>query len=231
MRGTSTLLLIDERGIIVNFWTGRLQPDQVAAVFEALGKRQAVRAKHVGGDRREEATKGRTKVQYKLAGVTLLALACAATFAASAGQVGSKMIYLNQIPNARNAVWVTGVYIAGQKVQTGNYSIRAETDPGARAPSWVKPAIAVQADDKWIKNMTISFTNRTDKTITCVKFGLWFPDTKGANTPNSMTMYPLRLGQRPASALFWADGSKMPPDTGTPLFSGTGTEHYHLVRG
>ena len=156
--------------------------------------------------------KSGSKMQHTLAGAALLVLACAAMFAASTGQLGNKMIYMNQIENVWDAVRVTGVYIAGQKVETGNYNFHGESEPG----------VAVQADNNWIKNTTIAFTNRTDETISCATFHLWFPDTKGANSPNSMTMYTLRIGRRPASALFLANGSKIPPDTGSPFLLAPG---------
>jgi hypothetical protein len=39
VRGTPTLLLVNDAGVVTDVWTGKLQPDQEAQVLAALGKK------------------------------------------------------------------------------------------------------------------------------------------------------------------------------------------------
>ena len=40
VRGTPSLVLVDDSGVVKNFWVGRLRPDQETVVLDALGKRK-----------------------------------------------------------------------------------------------------------------------------------------------------------------------------------------------
>jgi hypothetical protein len=41
IRGTPTLLLVNDAGVVTDIWTGKLQPDQEVEVLAALGKKNA----------------------------------------------------------------------------------------------------------------------------------------------------------------------------------------------
>jgi hypothetical protein len=142
----------------------------------------------------------------------LAALACSIAVAASlrhSGQLITRVVNIDWVHNTLYAVRITQVAVAGQKVPFGEFALHLENRDGT----------PFEADEDWLKNMTVTFTNRTDKVIVCAGIMLWFPETKGANHefPNATTMYLIRVGQRPESALYRRDGSKMQPDTNKPL--------------
>lgn len=100
-----------------------------------------------------------------------------------------------------DAVGITEVAVGGRRVEVGEFSIHED-----------RPGLPFQADDDWLKNMTISVRNRTDKTIICGEVRLWFPET-ALGPDHAQTAYLLRFGQRPESARYHKDGSKILPDT------------------
>ena len=132
----------------------------------------------------------------------IAALVCSA---AVAGSLGMKVVNIDWLNNIRDAVRITQVSVAGKNVPLGEFALHLEGRDGT----------PFEADDDWLKNMTITLKNRTDKVIVCAEITLWFPETKGANPdhPNATAAYMIKVGQRPASALYHRDGSKIPPDT------------------
>jgi hypothetical protein len=151
--------------------------------------------------------------QQKLVGV-LSVLAClaqagwlgwhtASVAAANFGQsLGTKVVDMQEIQRVWDAVRITGVTVGTQQIETGVSGARGE----------IKPGVQFQADEDWLKNMSISLTNRTDKPIVCAQLRLWFPDTGDGTTIRPMTNYKVTVGQRPESSLYYANGSKIPPD-------------------
>jgi hypothetical protein len=127
--------------------------------------------------------------------------------AAKTGALGTKVVDMIEVQRVWDAVRITKVAVAGQPIGTGLSGPRGEYRQGP----------PFQADEDWLKNMTISLNNRTDKPITCAQLRLWFPDTGDGTATRSITNYVIKLGQRPESALHYADGSKIPPDQMRPL--------------
>lgn len=146
-------------------------------------------------------------------GATLSVLACLAlsgwfgwhigsVTSANSGTLETRVVDMQEIQNVWDAVRITKVAVGDQQIQTGISGARGE----------VKQGTSFQADEDWLKNMTISLTNRTDKPIVCAQLRLWFPDTGNGTTAQPMANYAITVGRRPKSSLYHADGSKIPPD-------------------
>lgn len=69
-----------------------------------------------------------------------------------------------------------------------------------------------QADENWLKNLSISLLNRTNKKIVRVELDIVFPDTGDGSPSHSVTVYRLWLGQRPEIVSFTRSGRKLPPE-------------------
>lgn len=151
--------------------------------------------------------------QQKFIAATLTVLVClitgwfgwhsASVAAANSGTLGTKVVDMQEIQNVWDAVRITGVSVGTQQIHTGLSGARGE----------IKQGTPFQADEDWLKNMSISLTNRTDKPIVCAQLRLWFPDTGDGTAVRPMTNYAITVGQRPESSLYHADGSKIPPDS------------------
>jgi hypothetical protein len=151
--------------------------------------------------------------QQKLIAATLAVLAClvmgsfgwhtASAAASNAGTLGTKVVNMREIQRVWDAVRITAVTIGTQRIQTGLSGARGE----------IKPGTPFQADEDWLKNMTISLTNRTDKPVVCAQLRIWFPDTGDGTATRPMTSYVITVGQRPESSLYYKDGSKISADT------------------
>jgi hypothetical protein len=159
-------------------------------------------------------SKLRTKQHAKLVAAALAVLACLvlselgrpiAPVAAATGALGTKMVYIDaQYPV--DPVTITKVIVGDQDIQPG-------LSTGARE---VQPGTPFQADEDWLKNMSISLKNRTDKVIVRAEVQLWFPDTGDGSTSQPVTVYTMTLGQRPESDSFASHGQKLPPEPGKP---------------
>jgi hypothetical protein len=123
--------------------------------------------------------------------------------AAKSGAMGTKIVDMIEVQRVWDAVRITKVSVDGQQIETGLSGPRGEYRQGT----------PFQADEGWLKNMTITLINRTDKPIVYAQIMLWFPDTMNANPDKATTSYRVIVGQRPESSLFYKDGSKIPPDT------------------
>jgi hypothetical protein len=150
--------------------------------------------------------------QRKLVAAMLAALAClvlsgwlgwrlAPVAAANSGKSLDKIVNLDR-QFRLDAVTITKVTVAGQQIQPGKSGGVREEERGT----------PFQADEDWLKNMSISLLNRTDKVIVCAQVQFFFPDT-GDGVSQPITTYTITVGQRPESSLYYADGSKIPPDT------------------
>jgi hypothetical protein len=122
--------------------------------------------------------------------------------AANSGKsLGTKIVDVDG-QSRLDAVTITKVTVAGQEIQTGISS-------GARE---VQPGTPFQADENWLKNMSITLLNRTDKAIVCAQVEVWFPDTGDGSHERPATLYTITLGQRPEWSTYMGDGSKLAPD-------------------
>ena len=110
--------------------------------------------------------------------------ACVA--APNAGALGTKVVDMMEIQRVWDPVRITAVAVGEQRIETGLSGPRGE----------IKQGTPFQADEDWLKNMTISVRNRTDEPIVNVQILLWFPDTVGASPGKATTTYRLMVGQR-----------------------------------
>jgi hypothetical protein len=124
--------------------------------------------------------------------------------AAATGALGTKMVYIDAQYSV-DPVTITKVLVGDQQIQPGV----------STGPREVQPGTPFQADEDWLKNMSISLKNRTDKVIVRAEVQLWFPDTgDGSSAP--VTVYTITLGQRPDIDSFASHGQKLPPEPGKP---------------
>jgi hypothetical protein len=96
------------------------------------------------------------------------------------------------------------------KVMVGDQQIQPGQSSGARED---KPGTTFQADEDWLKNMSIVLKNRTDKVIAHVEIQLFFPDTGDGSASRPVTAYTIALGQVPDINSFTSHGQKIPPDS------------------
>jgi hypothetical protein len=101
-----------------------------------------------------------------------------------------------------DAVTISKVTIADQPIQPGLSSGAREDEAGT----------PFQANEDWLKNMSISLTNRTDEAIVCAQIQLWFPDTGDGGPGRPVTVYTITVGKRPEWSTYFKDGSKLQPD-------------------
>jgi hypothetical protein len=150
--------------------------------------------------------------QRKLVAAMLAAVACLAlsgwlgwriapVAAANSGKSLEKIVNLDR-QFRLDAVTITKVTVAGQQIQPGKSGGVREEEHGT----------PFQADEEWLKNMSISLFNRTDKVIACAQVQFFFPDTGDGSPSRPITTYTITVGQRPESSAYHSDGSKIPPD-------------------
>jgi hypothetical protein len=155
----------------------------------------------------------RSKQHTKLFAVALAVLACLVLSglglrivpaAAATSALGTKVVHIDaQYPV--DPVTITKVIVGDQEIQPG-------VSTGPREVQFGTP---FQADEDWLKNMSISLKNRTDKIIVRAEVQLWFPDT-GDGTTRPVTAYVITLGQLPEIDSFTSHGQKRPPEPSKP---------------
>lgn len=113
----------------------------------------------------------------------------------------SKTVNINA-QRRTDAVIITKVTVGGQQIQPGvSTSGVRETQPGT----------PFQADEDWLKNMTIFLKNRTDKAIVRAEVELFFPDTGDGSTSRPVAVYGITIGQRPEINNILTGGRKLQP--------------------
>jgi hypothetical protein len=159
-----------------------------------------------------------TKQHTKLVAAMLASLAClvlsgwlgpriAPVAAANPGKyLGTKIVYIDN-QYRMDPVTIEKVTVESQLIQPG-------VSTAARVE---QPATPFQADEDWLKNMSISLKNRTDKVIVRAEIMLWFLDTGNGITPPgrispTVSMYVMTFGQRPEIDSFTSHGQKRPPE-------------------
>jgi hypothetical protein len=121
---------------------------------------------------------------------------------AATGTLGTKAVGVDYLITDYDAVAVTKIAVASQPIHPG-------LSAGARVD---KPGTPFQADEDWIKNMSIFVQNRTDKVMVCAELELFFPDTGSGSEGQPVTGYTVTVGQRPDWSLYYRDGTRMTPD-------------------
>ncbi len=153
--------------------------------------------------------KQRAKQPTKLVAATLTVLAFLilsgwlgwpTTPVAAGKSLGTKVVDIDRLITL-DPVIITKVTVAGQQIQPGEAGVR-EDNPGT----------PFQADEDWLKNMSVFLQNRTNKPIVCAQLRLWFPDTGDGTAARPVTHYDITVGQRPESSRYYSNGSKIPPD-------------------
>jgi hypothetical protein len=114
---------------------------------------------------------------------------------------GTKFVYIDAQYRV-DPVTITKVTVGDQQIQPG-------LSTGARED---KPGAPFQADEDWLKNMSIVLMNRTDKVIARAEIQLFFPDTGDGSPFRPVTMYTITIGRRPDAASFTSHGQKLPPE-------------------
>jgi hypothetical protein len=110
--------------------------------------------------------------------------------------LGTKMVYIDA------QYWVDPVTIT--KVTVGDQQVQPGLSTGARE---VKPGTPFQADEDWLKNMSVILKNRTDKVIVRAEIMLYLLDPS-----QLVTAHTIMLGHRPEVASFTKSGQKLPPE-------------------
>lgn len=170
-----------------------------------------------------------TKQRAKLFGAMLAALACfvlsglgwrIAPVGAATGRLGTKMVYIDAQYRV-DPVTITKVTVGDQQIQPG-------VSTGARE---VRPGTPFRADEDWLKNMSVSLKNRTNKVIVRAELQLWFPDTGDGSPSQPVTVHIISVGRRPEIDSFASHGQKLQPEPGkTPLLVAPGqTVVIHFV--
>lgn len=80
----------------------------------------------------------------------------------------------------------------------------------------VKPGTEFEADEDWLRNMSVVLKNRTDKVIVRAEITLWFPETGDGSRSQIITSYTMALGQRPEIDSFTRHGQKLQPQPDKP---------------
>jgi len=140
---------------------------------------------------------------WKHVTAVFVALACSLVLSgwpATPGTLGTKTVDIDR-QYSLDAVTIAKVTVAGQQIQPGISGVRQE-----------ESGTPFQADEDWLKNMSISLLNRTDKVIVCAQVQFAFPDTGDGSPAQPITTYTITVGQRPESSLHYADGSRIPPN-------------------
>lgn len=149
------------------------------------------------------------------AAAVLAALGCWLTVSISLGRsasasaktvlpmLGNKIVDLDA-QFKTDPVTYTKVTFQDQEIQPG-----MSTGPDERQ---VHSGTPFQADENWLKNLSISLLNRTNKEIVRVELDIVFPDTGDGSPSHPVTVYRLWLGQRPEIVSFTRSGRKLPPE-------------------
>ena len=95
------------------------------------------------------------------------------------------------------------------KITVGNRQIQPGQSLGARED---KPGTPFQADEDWLKTMTIAVKNRSDLIIVRAEIRLYFPDTGDGTLSRPVTAYTITLGQVPEMNSFTSRGQRILPD-------------------
>jgi len=125
-----------------------------------------------------------------------------APVAVGGNSVGTKSVRVDALITRFDAMTISKVTVGDQEIQPGRRS----------GPRGVESGAPFQADDDWLKNMSITIKNRTDRVIVCVEVQLSFPDLGDGTAERPATVYTIRVGQLPEWALYYRDGTKMGPD-------------------
>jgi hypothetical protein len=99
-------------------------------------------------------------------------------------------------------VTITKVTVGDQEIQPGLSTGPREDNPGT----------PFQADEGWMKNMSIVLMNRTDKVIVRAELELYFRDTGDGSPFRPVTEHIMTIGRRPDAGSFTSHGQKRPPE-------------------
>lgn len=117
--------------------------------------------------------------------------------------LGAKMVDLDAQLRSEPVIY-TKVTFGNQEIQPGIF-----TGPGDRE---IYPGTPFQADEHWLRNLSISLLNRTNKEIVRAELDIDFPDMGDGSASRPMVEYRLWLGKRPEIDSFTPRGRKLPPE-------------------
>jgi hypothetical protein len=145
-----------------------------------------------------------TRLQRIQSLVTFLALLClplGVGWTAASGPPGTKTVDVEYLTTPFDAVTITDVTVGGRRIRPG-------LSAGARED---KAGTPFQADQDWLRDMSIFLKNRTDKVIVSAEIDLFFPDTGDGSSVHPVTAYTITVGQQPEWSMYFKDGSKKTP--------------------
>ena len=152
------------------------------------------------------------KQHTRLFTTTLAGLACllsstwlcsriAPAAAANPQQETDRMVYINP-QNSMQPVSIEKVTVGELVIQLGVKEIGWRDE---------QRGIPFQANDDWLKNMSIVVKNRTDEAIVWAGFKLYFPDS-GDGRSSPVMVRTITLGQVPEIDSFTSHGEKIPSE-------------------
>jgi hypothetical protein len=118
--------------------------------------------------------------------------------AANGNTAGTKSVNVDSLTTRFDAVTISKVTVGDQEVQSGRSTAASELTPGA----------PFQADENWLKNMSIFIKNRTDKEIVYAEVQLIFPDLGDGTEARPLTAYTISVGQQPEWSRYVFDGTR-----------------------
>jgi len=124
--------------------------------------------------------------------------------------LGTKMVYIDAQYQV-DPVTITNVKEGDQTIQPGLSTGAREDRPGA----------PFQADEDWLKNLSLTLQNRTNQSIVRAQIVVYF---LGSGASQSVATYYIKLGERPDAESFTKSGEKRPPEQPSkqPLFFAPG---------
>ncbi len=105
-----------------------------------------------------------------------------------AQQTGEKLVKLMDIEHITDAVLISNVSVAGKTVECGLF---------IKPPVVIQPITPFQAGSDWLRQMTISLVNRTNKTIVFGGIIFHFLDVGDCSVAQPCVEAEIHLGQMP----------------------------------
>ena len=105
-----------------------------------------------------------------------------------AQQASEKLVSANDVEQIHDAVLISNIAVAGKPIECGLFVM---------PPAVIQPIAPFQAGSDWLRQMTISLVNRTNKTIVFGSILVHFLDTGNCSSAQPCVGAALSFGQRP----------------------------------
>lgn len=156
-----------------------------------------------------------SKQHIKLTARVLAALACLAALSGWLGWRVATVVAANGLQaegyktvdidrqTSMDPVSIEKITVGGQVIRPG---------VSTAAVREVRPGMPFQADGDWLKKMSISIKNRTDKVLVRAEIRIYFPDTGDGSASRPVTAYTITLVQVPEIDSFNGRGQQSAPE-------------------